>query len=246
MHDAAARAREVVWRRYRSWSWPILGLFILLDGGLTAMAILANFFWVFVVMSVGSYLFAIAVLRGVRDARRDVAHLTRILEGLQGEIVAARALDPKDEVPHGLGLLILDNGLAVYVEGSRIWFVRFFSEEGKPLPATMREAEAWTRGEESKDGRSILETRPPGTAIPPGLSRVAAEWSLPSVDLTFRWLRKLACVPPHDEAMRIDPGPVAGSIAFEVPDRGIPPTQLAQQRDAIRDALDEMELPRID
>lgn len=210
------------------------------------MAILADFFWLFVVMSVGSYVFALAVLRGVRDARRDVAHLTRLLDGLQGEIVAARALDPKDEVPRGLGLLILDNGLAVYVEGSRIWFFRFFSEEGKPLPATMRDAEAWMRGEESKEGRWIMETRPPGTAVPAELSRIAAEWSLPRVDLSFRWLRQLACVPPDHEAVRIDPGAVAGSVAFEVPDREISPAQIVQKRDAIRDALSQVEVPRID
>ncbi len=210
------------------------------------MAILTDFFWLFVVMSVGSYVFAIAVLRGVRDARRDVVHLTRLLDGLQDEIVAARALDPKDEVPHGLGLLILDNGLAVYVEGSRIWFFRFFAEDGKPLAATMREAEAWMRGEESKDGRWILDARPPGTAVPPELSRIAAAWSLPSVELSFRWLRHLACVPPHSEAIRIDPGAVEGSVAFEVPDREIRPAQIAEKRDAIRDALDQIELPRID
>lgn len=238
--DAVSRAREAAQHRLRMWSRDALAIVLYLCGVFTLLTVITGFFAVLVGITAIVYAFgAWVILRSFLPARVSVAYLTSLLDGLRGHVLDARALDVKDEIPHGKAVLLLDNDVVLHVDRDTLAFLRLYSPSGRPVRPTLNEVVAW-----------IAAPRAPYASLPPDsqssvlgslpqLQRLVTKWSVRSFDIGFR-----SVVTPAGKADDVSLDWVLGSArrsaTLRIHRTRIAPAEILQEMDSIRDVIDSV------
>lgn len=238
--DALSRVRGEARYALRRWSTDALAFVLFLCGAFTLLTVMTGFFPVFVGITAVVYAFAAwVIVRSYRPARGSVAYFTALLDGLRGHILDARALDAKDEIPHGKAILILDNELLLHLDGPRLEFLRLYTASGEPFLPTLDEATAWVTALPAPDRPVPSGSRGAVLASLPELRRLVAKWSARSFGISFR-----SALTPAGRADDVSLDRVLGSArrsaTLTIRGTRIAPAEILREKDAIRNLLDSL------